>query len=97
MKINSLLSLVLPLAVIPALILTHTPKNTKPDTTDNAVLTVPAGFKADMLIDGLGGARHIAVTPDNDIYVKLNKLRDGKGILLLHQNGGKAEVARGFG
>src|ERR1700740_3066590 len=97
MKINSLLSLVLPLAVIPALILTQPSKITKPDVADNPGLTLPAGFKADMLISGIGNARHLAITPNNDIYVKLNRARDGKSILLLHQSGGKAEVAGGFG
>src|ERR1700744_5925199 len=50
-----------------------------------------------MLINGIGNARHLAITPNNDIYVKLNRARDGKSILLLHQSGGKAEVAGGFG
>jgi len=102
MKINSLLSLVLPLAVIPALILTTQPKNNDQPkkhiiAADNAGLTLPAGFGADMIADNLGGARHLAVTPQGDIYVKLSDTKDGKGILFLHQNGDKAEVANSFG
>lgn len=97
MKINSLLSLVLPLAVLPALVLTQTPKNTTPTDATNAGLTLPSGFKADMLINNIGHARHIAVAANNDIYVKLNRAKDGKGILQLHQTDGKAEVVNGFG
>jgi glucose/arabinose dehydrogenase len=97
MKINSLLSIVLPLAVIPALILTQPSKHQQPVLADNAGLTLPAGFSGAMIANGLGSARHIAVAPNNDIYVKLNRVKDGKGILLLHQAGGKAEIAGGFG
>ena len=97
MKINSLLSIVLPFAVIPALILTKPSKSTQPVVADNAGLTVPPGFSANMIASNLGIARHIAVTPNNDIYVKLNHVKDGKGILLLHQSDGKAEVVGGFG
>jgi glucose/arabinose dehydrogenase len=97
MKINSLLSIVLPLAVIPALILTQPSKHQQPVLADNAGLTLPAGFSGAMIANGLGSARHIAVAPNNDIYVKLNRVKDGKGILLLHQAGGKAEIADGFG
>ncbi|HVV55742.1 MAG TPA: PQQ-dependent sugar dehydrogenase [Mucilaginibacter sp.] len=72
-------------------------KSTRADAPANADLTVPAGFKAVMLIEDEGGARHIAVTPRNEIYVKLRAPEKGKGILLLHQNGDKAEVKMGFG
>ena len=97
MKKNSLLSLVLPLAVIPALILATVSKNPQPVADDNAGLTLPDGFKGSMIASGLGSARHLAITPDNDIYVKLNRAKDGKGILLLHQADGKASVVGGFG
>jgi len=41
----------------------------------NAGLTVPAGFSAAIIADNLGGVRHIAVTPQNEIYVKLKGLK----------------------
>jgi glucose/arabinose dehydrogenase len=63
----------------------------------NAGLTLPAGFRAAMIADNLGGARHIAVTLQNEIYVKLKGPENGKGILLLHQNGDKADIKMGFG
>ena len=34
-------------------------------TPDGAGLTLPAGFNANIIADNLGGARHIAVTPQN--------------------------------
>ncbi len=64
---------------------------------DNAGLTLPAGFNASIIADNLGGARHLAVTPQNEIYVKLRGASDGKGIVLLHQADGKAEVKSTFG
>lgn len=63
----------------------------------SAGLTLPAGFNAAILADGLGTVRHIAVTPQGDIYVKLDNVKNGKGILMLHENAGKAEVKAGFG
>jgi glucose/arabinose dehydrogenase len=63
----------------------------------NAGLTLPAGFNAAIIADGLGGTRHIAVTPQGDIYVKLDRPKNGKGILMLHENAGKAEIKASFG
>ncbi|SDT22336.1 Glucose/arabinose dehydrogenase, beta-propeller fold [Mucilaginibacter mallensis] len=102
MKTNSLFSLVMPLALIPALILTNpiTNKKTVPHTKTvaaDAGLTLPSGFEASVVADNLGQARHLAITPQNDIYVKLNHFKNGKGILFLHQNGDKATVANSFG
>jgi len=64
---------------------------------ENAKLILAAGFSANIIADNLGGARHIAVTPQNEIYVKLKGLEKGKGILLLHQTGNKATVKASFG
>jgi glucose/arabinose dehydrogenase len=63
----------------------------------SAGLTLPEGFNAAILAEDLGGTRHIAVSPQGDIFVKLGKPKDGKGILVLHENNGKAEVKSGFG
>src|ERR1700758_887373 len=63
----------------------------------NAGLTLPSGFSAAIIADNLGSARHITVTPQNEIYVKLRGPEHGKGILLLHQNGDKADVKASFG
>ena len=41
-------------------------------TDDNAGLTLPSNFSAIKIADGLGVARHIVVTPQGEVYVKLN-------------------------
>jgi glucose/arabinose dehydrogenase len=70
----------------------------KPDA-DNAGLKLPQGFGALVVADNLGEARHIAITKEGDIYVKLKELKDGKGIYWLHDaNGdGKVDEQKGFG
>lgn len=94
MKTNKLLSFLLPMAAIPALLLTASLTIKKPADSG---LTVPAGFQSAIIADNLGGARHIVVTANNDIYVKLARPKGGKGVLFLHQNGDVATVASGFG
>ena len=65
---------------------------------NNAGLKLPAGFGALVVAETGGRARHLAVTPDGTIYVKLNRPKDGKGILTLKPAAtGKATVAGGFG
>ena len=67
---------------------------------DNAGLKLPAGFGALKVADNLGKTRHIAVTSQGDIYLKLTgKIAEGKGILKLHDaNGdGKADETTGTG
>ncbi|HEY6976903.1 MAG TPA: PQQ-dependent sugar dehydrogenase [Chitinophagaceae bacterium] len=66
---------------------------------DNAGLKLPNGFGAIVADTGLGAARHLAVTSKGDIYVKLEDLKDGKGIYYLHDadGDGKFEVKTGFG
>lgn len=46
-------------------------------------IKLPAGFSATILARDLGPTRHIAVGKSGDIYVKLSKLKDGKGIYIL--------------
>lgn len=72
-------------------------KTTVPEDAANAGLTLPSGFNAVMIADNLGGVRHIAVTPQNEIYARLRGLKNGKGTLLLHQDGDKATVKMAFG
>ncbi|HVS91740.1 MAG TPA: PQQ-dependent sugar dehydrogenase [Mucilaginibacter sp.] len=68
-----------------------------PDEAANAGLKLPTGFHAAMIAENIGGVRHIAVTPQNEIYARLRGLENGKGTLLLHQNGDKATVKMSFG
>ncbi|HSV12502.1 MAG TPA: PQQ-dependent sugar dehydrogenase [Hanamia sp.] len=65
---------------------------------DNAGLMLPVGFSAVKVADNLGEARHIAVTKEGDIYVKLGRKKDGKGILFLQKNNdGKLDQKLSFG
>jgi glucose/arabinose dehydrogenase len=75
-------------------------KNTKLKAdADNGGLTLPKGFGALVVAEGVGKARHIAVSEKGDIYVRLSKLKDGKGTVILKDtNGdGKADETTGFG
>ncbi|MBB2147942.1 PQQ-dependent sugar dehydrogenase [Pedobacter gandavensis] len=69
----------------------------KPDA-DNAGLKLPVGFGANKVADNLGKARHIVITKDGSIYIKLMKVVDGKGILFLQDKDkdGKYEVQTAF-
>ncbi|MEO6520668.1 MAG: PQQ-dependent sugar dehydrogenase [Mucilaginibacter sp.] len=64
----------------------------------NAGLKLPEGFGA-LTVANIGAkARHLSVTPQGDIYVKLAKPKEGKGIITLHEgSNGKAEITGGFG
>lgn len=81
------------------------PKNSVQKTTtvkadaNNANLKLPQGFGALIVANDLGRARHIAVNKNGDIYVKLDRLKDGKGILFLsdEDGDGKTEKITGFG
>jgi glucose/arabinose dehydrogenase len=69
---------------------------------DNGGITLPAGFCAVVVADQLGPARHMAVTPDGDVFVAINETPQSGpppfGIIALRDaNGdGKADVVRGF-
>jgi len=56
----------------------------KPDVS----LTLPGGFTATLFADGLGKARHIVVTPNGYVYVKIDGTRNGKGIVRLKDTNG---------
>ncbi|WDF53971.1 PQQ-dependent sugar dehydrogenase [Mucilaginibacter sp. KACC 22063] len=74
-------------------------KETATSKADAATtLKLPDGFNASIIADNLGQVRHIFVTPQGDIYAKLNRPKDGKGILELHEGtNGTAQVVKGFG
>lgn len=61
-------------------------------------ISLPDGFSATVVADNLGRARHIAVN-GNDVYVKLERLVNGKGILRLRDlnNDAVADEITGFG
>lgn len=49
-------------------------------------IKLPAGFSATILATEVGNARHITVSKNGDVYAKLSKLKDGKGICLLRDS-----------
>lgn len=69
-----------------------------PDS-NNAGLTLPVGFSAWKVAENLGRARHIAVNQQGDIYVKLERKLNDKGILFLRDvdKDGRTEEVNGFG
>ena len=62
-------------------------QNIKPDA-DNAGLTLPKGFAALKVADNLGRTRHIVVNKQGAIYAKLERLDNGKGIVVLKDTDG---------
>ena len=60
-------------------------------------LMVPAGFSSQVVIADVGKARHLTVTPEGNLYIKLEKPVDGKGTLYVRKKNGMAEVAQSFG
>jgi glucose/arabinose dehydrogenase len=56
----------------------------KPDVT----LTLPSGFSASVFADGLGKARHITVTANGYVYVKLASDKKGNSIVRLRDTNG---------
>jgi glucose/arabinose dehydrogenase len=62
-------------------------------------LKLPAGFTTVTVVEGFGKTRHLAVAPNGVIFVKLARLKDGKGVYRLQDtNGdGKADKISGFG
>jgi len=47
---------------------------------DNASIIVPKGFKVQQIAADLGATRQIAITSKGEVYAKLSKLKEGKGI-----------------
>jgi len=64
-----------------------------------SALKLPGGFQVQVIADSLGAARHLAVTGNGLIYVKLAKLKNGKGIIVLRdlKGDGSAYKKTGFG
>ncbi len=65
----------------------------------DSTIKVPAGFKVNIFADELGRARHMAINSNGDVYVKLERVKDGKGIIRLRDanKDGIAEDISGFG
>jgi glucose/arabinose dehydrogenase len=68
-------------------------------TVADSGLVLPAGFVSKKVVTDLGQARHIVVAANGDVFVKLDKLKNGKGIYRLHDSNGdgKPDQITGFG
>lgn len=66
-------------------------------SNEDIALTLPSGFKATTVVESFGTVRHIAVNSNGDIYLKLDRLKEGKGIYVLREKNGKYEVVNSFG
>jgi len=76
------------------------PTQEKEEISDQPVqqasITIPAGFQAQVVVDSLGRGRHITVRDNGDIYVRLRSIKTGGGIAALRdsdQDGKADEVA----
>ncbi len=66
---------------------------------DNGGINLPRGFKAVVVADSVGPARHIAVRENGDIYVALRSITNGGGIVALRDTNqdGMADRKEYFG
>jgi glucose/arabinose dehydrogenase len=66
---------------------------------DNAGLKLPEGFSALIFADSLGNARHLEVNSSGDVYVSLNRLKKGGGMVCLRDENkdGRADVIKYHG
>lgn len=64
--------------------------------SDNGGLTLPDGFCATVVVDSIGPARHIAVAPNGDIYVKTRTEQGGIAALRDTTGDHKADVIEYF-
>lgn len=69
------------------------------DTPVHTKLKLPPGFSGTVVAEGMDGARHIAINKQGGVYVKLSRLKNGKGIIYLKDtNGdGRFKEQNGFG
>jgi glucose/arabinose dehydrogenase len=76
-------------------------KKSSPEATGSAdsTISLPDGFTASVFADSLGTARHIVVNSNGDVFIKLDKLNDGHGVLRLRDTNhdGIADDISGFG
>lgn len=66
---------------------------------DNGGITLPKGFCAVVVADGVGAARHLTVDQNGDVYVALSSEHDGGGITALRDTtgNGRADIIKYFG
>ena len=67
-------------------------------TKPPVALKLPTGFRAAMVAENIGQARHITITDNGVIYIKLNRQKNGKSIIALKDKNrdGKIDDTTGF-
>lgn len=70
----------------------NTTSVTTNDISLQAKLQLPPGFSATIAAEGVDGARHIAVNKQGGLYVKLARLKNGKGIIYLKDSNGDGKL-----
>jgi len=76
---------------------TYCSGTTKDKNLPAGELTLPQGFSTQTVVESLGSNRHLIVNTNGDIYVRVDKLINGKGILVLRNKDGKYDVVKSFG
>ncbi|MEE8107561.1 MAG: sorbosone dehydrogenase, partial [Gammaproteobacteria bacterium] len=61
---------------------------------DPVQLEMPPGFTATVFANGLGGARHLVVRENGDVYVSLRRANDGEGVIGLRDDDGDGVADR---
>jgi glucose/arabinose dehydrogenase len=92
MKNKKLFSILLPVAAVAGILVLNAAKNKPAD----GELTLPGGFTSTIIADNLGSARHLVVTPQNDIFIHMASTRKSKGIIVLHEENNQATVKSSF-
>jgi glucose/arabinose dehydrogenase len=83
--------------VIATLVIGSRCKTATAQSTANGGITVPAGFSASIVADTIGSARHVVVSANGDVFVKLNRPKNGHGIVQLRNKNGKLLNVTAFG
>ncbi len=91
------IAMIFPMALFSQNQVLNSSATTSVQEKQNAGLTLPNGFIATAIAENLGRTRHLIVTPQNDIYVRLARKVNGHGTILLHEENNKASVVYGFG
>ena len=79
-------------------VVTRTIKSHKVIAPNAVNIKLPKGFASTVIAESLGRARHLVVNTNGDVYVKLDRLKAGKGIVVIKP--GQAPAAtnlNGFG
>ncbi len=72
-------------------------KHPAPAKSASVNIKLPSGFKSTVIADNLGKARHLVVNSNGDVYVKLDRLKNGKGIIVIKPGQPLTAPLNGFG